>query len=412
MTYAYKVRDRQGKLVTGTLEAESVAVVSARLRSMGYVPVSIEDSGAGKSLTSREIKIPGLSGRIKLKEVAVFSRQFATMINSGLTLLRALSILAEQTENKELARIVGEVRKDVERGSALSAALAKHPKAFSRLYVAMVRSGETGGSLDSVLLRLATTIEKQVELRRKVKSAMTYPIVVGVIVVLILIAMLIFVVPMFKGMYGELNAKLPVPTMVLLTVSNIFKKFFLLVFAGAGAGAWAAKRYIGTPDGRRRWDAFKLRAPVFGQLAHKSALARFSRSLAALVRSGVPILDALEIVSETAGNTIVSEAATQTQAAVKAGESLARPLEAHPVFPPMVVQMIAVGEETGALDEMLEKIADFYDGEVEATVDALTSLIEPLLIVVMGVAVGGMVVALYMPMFSIISKLDGGGAGG
>jgi len=412
MTYAYRVRDRQGKLVSGTLEAESVAVVSAKLRSMGYVPVSIENNDAGKRLSSREIKIPGLSGRIKLKDVAVFSRQFATMINSGLTLLRSLSILADQTENKELARIVGEVRKDVERGSALSAALGKHPKAFSRLYVAMVRSGETGGSLDSVLLRLATTIEKQVELRRKVKSAMTYPIVVGVIVVLILVAMLIFVVPMFKGMYGDLNAKLPLPTLVLLTVSNVLKKFFLLVFAAAGAGAYAAKRYIGTPDGRRRWDAFKLRAPVFGQLAHKTALARFSRSLAALVRSGVPILDALEIVSETAGNTVVSEATIQTQAAVKAGESLAKPLEAHPVFPPMVVQMIAVGEETGALDEMLEKIADFYDGEVEATVDALTSLIEPLLIVVMGVAVGGMVVALYMPMFSIIGKLDGGGAGG
>jgi len=406
MTYAYKVRDRQGKLVTGTLEAESVTVVAGKLRSMGYVPVSIESSEA-KSLSAREIKIPGLSGRIKLKEVAVFSRQFATMINYGLTLLRSLSILADQTENKELARIVGEIRKDVERGSALSVALAKHPKAFSRLYVAMVRSGETGGSVDTVLLRLATTIEKQVELRRKVKSAMTYPVVVGVIVVLILIAMLIFVVPMFKGMYGDLDAKLPLPTLVLLTVSNIFKKFFPLVILGAGAGAYAAKRYIATPAGRRRFDAFKLRAPVFGQLAHKTALARFSRSLAALVRSGVPILDALEIVSETAGNMVMAEAVADTQAAVKAGESLAKPLEAHPVFPPMVVQMIAVGEETGALDELLEKIADFYDSEVEATVDALTSLIEPLLIVVMGVAVGGMVVALYMPMFSIIGKLGG-----
>jgi type IV pilus assembly protein PilC len=411
MTYAYKVRDRQGKLVTGTLEAESVSVVSAKLRSMGYVPVSIESND--KSMTAREIKIPYFSGRIKLKEVAVFSRQFATMINSGLTLLRSLAILADQTESKELARIVGEVRKDVERGSALSAALAKHPKAFSRLYVAMVRAGETGGSLDSVLVRLATTIEKQVELRRKVKSAMTYPIVVGVIVVLILIAMLVFVVPMFKGMYGDLDAKLPAPTLVLLTVSNIMKKFFPLVILGAGAGAYAAKRYIGTANGRRRWDAFKLKAPVFGQLAHKTALARFSRSLAALVRSGVPILDALEIVRETAGNMVVSEAVAQTQAAVKAGESLARPLEAHPVFPPMVVQMIAVGEETGALDELLEKIADFYDGEVEATVDALTSLIEPLLIVVMGVTVGGMVIALYMPMFSIIGKMGASsGAGG
>ena len=402
-SFDYKVRDRQGKLLTGTLEAESVTIVAGKLRQMGYVPVSIE-SGATKSL-QRELKIPYFSGRIKLKEVAVFSRQFATMINSGLTLLRSLSILADQTSNKELARIVGEVRRDVERGSALSVALAKHPKAFSRLYVAMVRSGETGGSLDTVLSRLATTIEKQVELRRKVKSAMTYPVVVGMIVVLILIAMLIFVVPMFKGMYNDLNAKLPFPTLALLTVSNIFKKFFPLVIAGAGFGAWSLKRYVTTAAGRRRYDGFKLRAPVFGQLAHKTALARFSRSLAALVRAGVPILDALEIVSETAGNTVVSEAVADTQAAVKAGESLARPLEAHPVFPPMVVQMIAVGEETGALDELLEKIADFYDSEVEATVDALTSLIEPLLIVVMGVAVGGMVIALYMPMFSIISKI-------
>jgi type IV pilus assembly protein PilC len=409
-SYAYKVRDRQGKLLTGTLEAESVAIVAGKLRQMGYVPVSIE-SGESKSL-QRDLKIPYFSGRIKLKEVAVFSRQFATMINAGLTLLRSLSILAEQTSNKELARIIGEVRRDVERGSALSAALAKHPKAFSRLYVAMVRSGETGGSLDSVLTRLATTIEQQVELRRKVKSAMTYPIVVGLIVVLILIAMLIFVVPMFKGMYHDLNAKLPLPTLVLLAVSNAFKKFFPLVFLGAGFGVWSLKRYANTPAGRRRYDAFKLRAPVFGPLAHKTALARFSRSLAALVRAGVPILDALEIVSETAGNVIVAEAVADTQAAVKAGESLARPLEAHPVFPPMVTQMIAVGEETGALDELLEKIADFYDAEVEATVDALTSLIEPLLIVVMGVAVGGMVIALYMPMFSIIGKLGGNNAGG
>ena len=406
-SFAYKVRDRQGRLVTGTLEAESVTIVAGKLRSMGYVPVSIE-SGDSKSM-SRDIKIPGLSGRIKLKEVAVFSRQFATMINSGLTLLRSLSILADQTSNKELARIIGEVRRDVERGSSLSIALAKHPKAFSRLYIAMVRSGETGGSLDTVLARLATTIEQQVNLRRKVKSAMTYPVVVGVIVVLILVAMLIFVVPMFKGMYADLDSKLPLPTLVLLGVSNIFKKLWFLVFAGVGGGVWAVKRWVKTSAGRRRWDAWKLKAPVFGQLAHKTALARFSRSLSALVRAGVPILDALDIVAETAGNTVVAEAAADTQAAVKAGESLAKPLEAHPVFPPMVVQMIAVGEETGALDEMLEKIADFYDAEVEATVEALTSLIEPLLIVVMGVTVGGMVIALYMPMFSIISKMSGDG---
>ena len=402
-SFAYKVRDGQGKLVTGTLEAESVTIVAGKLRQMGFTPVSIESRESKRM--AREVKIPGLSGRIKLKEVAVFSRQFATMINSGLTLLRALSILSDQTTNKELARIVGEVRKDVERGIALSAAMSKHPKAFSRLYVAMVRSGEMGGSLDAVLSRLATTIEKQVDLRRKVKSAMTYPIVVGAIVVLIMVAMLVFVVPMFKSMYSELDSKLPAPTLALLAISNIVKKFFLLVGLAAGVGVWAIRRWIRTPTGRRAFDAFKLRAPVFGQLAHKAVLARFSRSLAALVRAGVPILDALEIVSETAGNVIVAEAVADTAAAVKSGESLARPLEAHPVFPPMVVQMIAVGEETGALDEMLEKIADFYEAEVEATVEGLTALIEPLLIVVMGVTVGGMVVALYMPMFGIISKL-------
>ena len=403
-SFAYKVRDRQGKLVTGTLEAESVTVVAGRLRQMGFTPVSIE-SGETKR-TAREIKVPGLSGRVKLKEVAVFSRQFATMINSGLTLLRALSILSEQTTNKELARIIGEVRKDVERGVALSVAMGKHPKAFSNLYVAMVRSGEMGGSLDAVLTRLATTIEKQVELRRKVKSAMTYPVVVGVIVVLILMAMLIFIVPMFKSMYADLgNAKLPAPTLALLTVSNIVKKFFPLVILAIGFAVWWVKRWAKTATGRRTLDALKLRAPVFGQLTHKTALARFSRSLAALVRAGVPILDALEIVSETAGNVMVSEAVADTQAAVKSGESLARPLEGHAVFPPMVVQMIAVGEETGALDELLEKIADFYESEVEALVEALTSLIEPLLIVVMGVTVGSMVVALYMPMFGIIGKL-------
>jgi type IV pilus assembly protein PilC len=408
-TFTYKGRDTSGRLVTGRLEAENVTLVAGRLRQMGYVPVSIESEA--KNSLQREIRIPGLSGRIKLRDVAVFSRQFATMINSGLTLLRSLSILAEQTENRELARIVGEVRLDVERGSSLSAALAKHPKAFSRLYVSMVRSGEMGGSLDSVLSRLAITIEKQVELRRKVKSAMTYPVVVAVLVVLILTAMLIFIVPMFEEMYAELGGTLPAPTRALLAVSEAFTRFWYLVGALAGGSIFGFRRYVATPAGRARLDALKLRAPVFGPLVHKTALARFSRSLSALVRSGVPILDALDIVADTAGNAVMAKAVIDTQAAVKAGEPLSKPLEAHPVFPPMVVQMMAVGEETGALDELLEKIADFYDDEVEATVDALTSLIEPLLIVTMGVTVGAMVIALYMPMFNIIQQLDGAAGG-
>jgi type IV pilus assembly protein PilC len=354
---------------------------------------------------SREMHMPFFSTRVKLKDVAVMSRQFATMINSGLALLRALNILAEQTESKPLAEIVNQVRIDVEKGSSLSAALARHPKAFSRLYVAMVRAGEVGGALDSVLLRLAETIEKQVELRRKVRSAMTYPIVVMVLVLLIVTAMLLFIIPMFKGLYKDLGGTLPLPTLVLIGVSTALRKFWYLIFAFWFGVVWGFRKWINTETGRNHWDAVKLKLPVFGILTRKSALARFSRTLSALVRSGVPILESLDIVADTSGNHVVSLAVLDTQQAVKSGEPMSQRLERHPVFPPMVVQMMTVGEETGALDVMLDKIADFYDQEVEATVEALTSLIEPLLIVVMGAAVGGMVISLYLPMFNIIKLI-------
>jgi len=402
-TFTYKVRDRAGKVVEGQLEADNVSLVAGKLRSMGYTPINIErrDGAALK----KEIKIPGLSDRVKLKDVAVFSRQFATMINSGLSLLRSLSILGAQTENPALAKIVDQVRIDVEKGASLSSAMARHPKAFNRLYVAMVRSGETGGALDSVLQRLATTIEKQVELRRKVKSAMTYPIVVFMLVIMIVTAMLIFIVPTFKSMYTSLGGTLPLPTRILIAASNIVKGYFFMVVPLGGGGAYGFKRWTKTEKGRRKWDRIKLKMPIFGKLVHKTAVARFARTLAALVRSGVPILESLDIVSDTANNTVVSDALADTQTAVKGGDSISKPLESHPIFPPMVVQMMAVGEETGALDEMLDKIADFYDDEVEATVAALTSLIEPLLIVVMGSAVGGMVISLYMPLFNVIKLI-------
>jgi type IV pilus assembly protein PilC len=402
-TFLYRVRDKAGQTVEGELEAENATLVAGKLRSMGYTPVSIEKR-SNASLTS-ELKIPGLSGRMKLKDVAVFSRQFATMINSGLSLLRALAILAEQTENKALATIVGEIRMDVEKGSSLSAALGRHPKAFSRLYVAMVRSGEASGSLDSVLVRLAETIEKQVDLRRKVKSAMTYPVVVFILVILIATAMLMFIVPQFKTMYADLGGKLPSLTRYLIALSDAVRKFFPFMILAVGLAAFGFRRWIKTDAGRARWDAFKLHVPVFGLLVRKTALSRFSRTLAALTRSGVPILESLEIVSLTSGNTVVAIALEDVQRAVKGGDSLARPLENHEIFPPMVVQMMAVGEETGALDEMLDKIADFYDQEVTATVDALTSLIEPILICVMGAVVGGMIIALYLPMFNIIKLI-------
>jgi type IV pilus assembly protein PilC len=402
-TFAYKVRDKAGKLVEGQLEAENAQLVVSKLRSMGYVPIEIEQQG--KQSFSRDLKIPFFSDRIKLKDVSVFSRQFATMINSGLSMLRSLYILAEQTESKPLAAVAGQVRLDVERGSSLSAALAKHPKAFNRLYVAMVRAGEAGGVLDSVLQRLATTIEKQVELRRKVKSAMTYPAVVSLLVLLLVTAMLLFVIPMFQGIYGQLGGKLPVPTQILINISNVVRNLWYIVFAAEIAAVWAFRRWINSEEGRKRWDAIKLKMPVFGGLAKKTALARFGRTLSALVRSGVPILESLDIVCETSGNWVVSEAVRDTQQQVKRGEPLSKRLEEHDVFPPMVVQMMAVGEETGALDEMLDKIADFYDQEVEATVNALTSLIEPILIVIMGVVIGGMIIALYLPMFDVINLI-------
>jgi type IV pilus assembly protein PilC len=402
-TFAYKVRDQNGKLVEGQLEADDATLVVGKLRQMGYTPIAVEAQHENK--LKADIKIPGLSGRVKLRDIAVFSRQFATMINSGLSLIRSLAILADQTENPELARVLGEVRLDVEKGVSLSSAISKHPKVFNRLYIAMVRSGEIGGVLDAVLMRLADTIEKQVELRRKVRSAMTYPIVALSICILIATAMLLFIVPQFKAIYTDLGGQLPLPTRILISLSDMLKTWFPVVIVLAGVGVYLFRRWTKTDDGRMVWDRFKLRVPVFGVLTRKTALARFSRTLAALTRSGVGILEALDIVAETSGNEVVSVALRETQSAVKRGDTLARPLEQHEVFPPMVTQMISVGEETGALDEMLDKIADFYDSEVTATVDALTSLIEPLMIVVMGTIVGGMIISLYLPMFNIIKLI-------
>ena len=403
-TFQYKVRDNQGRLLQGSLDGDSQTLVADKLRQMGYVPIAIQQESSSK--LQRDLKIPGLSDRVNQKDVAVFSRQFATMINSGLSLLRALNILSDQTENPTLARTIAEVRTDVEKGISLSAALAKHPKVFKRLYVAMIRAGEIGGVLDSVLLRLAENLEKDVALKQKIKSAMTYPTVVFCLVILIMVGMLIFVVPTFKNLYKDLGGSLPLPTKVLIALSDRAKQFWY-VLAALMIGSWVGlRRWVNTEKGRGKWDAMKLRVPVFGQLVHKSALSRFSRTLSVLMRSGVPILQSLEIVRETVNNVVVSNAVQDVAASVKEGESIAKPLERHDIFPPMVVQMISVGEETGALDTMLAKISDFYDQEVEATVEALTSLIEPVLIAVMGVVVGGMVVALYMPMFNIINLIE------
>ncbi|MCA1727140.1 MAG: type II secretion system F family protein [Actinobacteria bacterium] len=400
-TYAYKARDRRGELVTGELVADNQALVLNRLREMGQVPVSVEVKKTG----GLQMDIT-LGKGFKLKDLAVFSRQFATMINSGLSLLRALAILEQQTKSKQLAKIIGDVRLDIEQGSSLSQALSKHPKAFNRLFVAMVRAGEAGGVLDSVLLRLADQIEREVSLRQKIKSAMTYPIVVLFFVLMILAAMLLFIVPQFATIYADLGGTLPLPTRLLLAVSEAFRHYWYIVILIIVGTIFGIKQYRKTEQGRRNFDAFLLKLPVFGPLFHKTALSRFCRTLSALLRAGVPILQSLDIVSETVNNAVVAEAIGDVKDSVQQGESMSRPLVNHDVFPTMLVQMLAVGEETGAVDSMLEKVADFYDDEITATVDALTSLIEPIMIAVIGGMVGAAVVALYMPMFNIINLIE------
>src|SRR6266508_81418 len=399
-TFDYKVRDKTGALVTGQLVGDNEAIVMTRLRQMGLTPIRVKQASTGLKM---EIHLR--PGRIKLKQIAVFCRQFATMVNSGLPILRALSILTDQTESKELAKVLFAVRAGVENGSSLSAAMAEHPKAFNALFISMVKAGETGGVLDDVLLSLADQIEREVELRRQIKSAMTYPIVVVALVTLILAAMLLFVVPQFETIYSSLGGTLPLPTRMLLSVSRAVRTYWYVVLLGAVVTSFLFRRYKKTEAGRARVDAIKIRIPNFGPLFHKVALARFASTLGMLLRSGVPILQALDNVNETVNNRVIGDAVDDVKTSVREGESIAKPLGRHKAFPPMVVQMMAVGEETGAVDTMLDKVAEFYNSEVTATVEAMTSLIEPLLIAVIGAAVGAAVIALYMPMFSVINLL-------
>jgi len=409
-TFAYKVRDGEGKLVEGTLDANDKRLVASRLRQMGYTPINIEEKNAGTM--NKDIRIPGLGNRVPLKVLSVFSRQFATLISSGLTLFRALTILEEQTEHPQLAKVIADVRAQVERGVSLSEGLGQHPKVFSHLYVAMVKAGEASGSLDKALISLAETMEKQVALRGKIKSAMAYPVMALCIVLVIMAAILIFVVPTFKSIFSELGGKLPAPTLLLVDMSNITVKYFpvvlvLLILAVLGFRYW-----ISRPNGRAIWDTTKLKAPIFGPLMRKTAVSRFTSTLSALLTAGVPVLESLEITRETVGNVVVAKAVDSVIEGVKKGEPIAKGLEGYTVFPVMVPHMISVGEETGALDNMLSRASAFLDGEIERTVESLTSLLEPLMIVVLGGAVGSMVIALYLPMFKVDTLINGNGSGG
>jgi type IV pilus assembly protein PilC len=403
--FDYQVRDRSGTMKTGQLEAESQQAVASKLASMGYAPIKIEE--VKESGLQMEIKLPG-SGRVKLKDLAIFSRQFATMISSGLPLIRSLSILAEQSENDQLKETIEDVRARVEAGADLSTSMAEHSKVFPRLYIAMVRAGEAAGMLDEVLLRVAEMLEKDVKLRAKIKSAMTYPIIVLIMAIMLSAVMLIFIVPIFEQMFVDLGGELPLLTQLLVNASDFLASpLGLVTFVLVPVGLWFAYKRIRDNDkGRFALDVLKLKAPVFGPLFHKIALTRFARNLGTLLRAGVPILQALEITSDTVNNGPIAEAVADVQESVRQGESINGPLSQHEIFPPMVVQMIAVGEETGNVDGMLEKISDFYDTEIEQATEQLTAMMEPLMIGVIGGIVGGMVIALYMPMFQIFDMIE------
>lgn len=403
-TFEYAVRDRSGKIVKGRIEAPNQGAVANKLKTLGLAPMSINE--VGTTGLQKEISIPGMSDKITLKDLAIMARQLATMINAGLSLLRALSILAEQTESKPLAKRLAQVRGDVETGGAFSSALVKHADVFPPLMINMVKAGEVGGFLDQVLVSVAENFEAEVKLRGKVKSAMTYPVVVFIIAILAVVGMLLFIVPVFAGMFASLGGELPLPTQILVKLSEILKWTGVPMLVAVVLFAIWWGRHKNDRRVRELVDPWKLKVPVFGNLFKKIAVSRFTRNFGTMIHAGVPILQALDIVGETSGNLVIEKATRSVQESVRAGHSLTDPLSQHAVFPPMVVQMMAVGEDTGALDDMLEKIAQFYDQEVEATTEQLTSLIEPLMIVVLGSIIGGMIIALYMPIFSVFNLIN------
>jgi type II secretory pathway component PulF len=400
LTYTYAGRDAAGKLIKGRLDAPSEGAATSRLRTMGLTPIAVSEAKAATGL-SMEIHIPGASRRVGLKDLAVMSRQMATMISAGLSLLRTLNILAEQTENKQLAEVLKTIRNEVEVGVALSEAMGKHPIVFPPIMLNLVRAGETGGFLEKSLNSVASNFESEVKLRDTIKSALAYPVIVLIMAVVAVIGMLIFIVPVFENMFTGLGGTLPIPTQILVVLSRVMVWLgpLLLVLAVAFALWWRTNK--NTERVRKVIDPVKLKLPIFGPLMTKLAVARFSRNFSTIIGAGVPILQSLDVVGESSGNWVVESALRKVQESVRQGKSIAGPLAREPVFPAMVTQMIAVGEDAGALEEMLDKVADFYDQEVQSTTEQLTALIEPLMIAFIGVVVGGMIVALYLPMFSI-----------
>jgi len=395
-TFTYTARSFSGDMRTATLEATSRDDVIAQLRRQRLNVVKIDEA------TPKNPK----RGHIKMRDIVIFTRQFSTMINAGLPLVQALTILAEQSQNKTLSDITRKVVFDVESGNTVADAPGKHPQAFSGLYVNMVAAGEAGGILDTILMRLATFMEKNDALIRKVKGAMIYPGVIMTVAGMAITVLLIFVIPVFENLFSSAGLALPLPTRVVMGASRFLKSYWYIVLGGIGAAVFLFRRYRATSNGRLKIDKFLLRVPVLGDVLRKSAVSRFTRTLGTLISSGVSILDGLEITAKTAGNRVVQDAIMESRSSIAGGDTIAAPLKKSGVFPPMVISMIAVGEQTGGLDEMLSKIADFYDEEVDAAVSNLLSLLEPVMIVFLGVVVGGMVVAMYLPIFDMINAVQ------
>ncbi|CAN5305266.1 type II secretion system F family protein [soil metagenome] len=403
--FDYRARNAAGKVVKGKIEASGEGGVVDKLRGMSLSPVEIKESVAGTGL-NREISLGSFGKGVDLKSLAIVGRQMATMISAGLSLIKTLSILSEQTENKKLKGILVQVTRDVETGGSLSEALSKHPVDFPPLMISMVRAGETGGFLEDALETIAVNFEKEAKLKATIKSAMTYPVAVLLMTFAAVLGMLLFIVPVFKDMYENLGGELPVPTQILVTMSQNMVWFIplLVVVIIVGGIWWRLKK--NTIAVRAFVDPLKFRVPVFGPLFNKIAITRFTRNLANMLGAGVPILTALNIVGETAGNYVLEKAAKNVGDAVRQGRSISGPLAEQDVFPTMVNQMVAVGEDSGSMEVMLKKVAEFYDAEVEATTKSLTSLIEPILIAVLGVVIGGMIISLYLPIFGIADAVQ------
>ena len=401
-TFVYKVRDRSGKIFTGNMEGENRNSVVSRLREMDYFITSVNEK-RGNILLSKQAN---LIKSIKLRDLTIFYRQFATMVNAGLTLVNSLDILTEQVENKALADNIKAVKSDVEAGSTLADAMAKYPQVFSELYISMVRAGEIGGVLDEILNKIADLMEKEFALKQKIKSAMAYPSFVAGAAVLMSIFMLAFILPQFATVFTQFGGELPALTQFFVTLTVLFNKYwyiFFIVFAGLVAAFLA---YIKTPNGKLNFDKFKLNAPIIGEINRKGAVSRFTRILGTLIKSGVPILEALQVSSNAIGNLVLSAAVLGAKTKIKEGQSISSPLAASGVFPPMVTQMIMVGEESGELEEMLVNVAKFYDEEVDRTVEKLTAIIEPVMMLFIALIIGVMVIAMYLPIFNMVNLIQ------